>query len=231
VNQITSQLTIRLGINEPCDFKNYHAGANAEIVGSLKELTLRDGFAGIWLWGEAGTGRSHLLQAVCREADVHSQSSVYLPLSLIDPDPMTLDGLSADIIVVDDIHNWLNDPALEAVLVGLYQGQMSTGGRLLISAPAPAGGLEFALPDLASRMRALASYRITKLDDEGLTLVLRRAARLKGLQLEQSVIDFWLARTTRALPKLLEQLNQLDDMALSTQRRITIPLLKDVLRL
>lgn len=231
MSRLPPQLTIRLRINELCDFTNFHAGSNEELVGSLKDLTASNGFNGIWLWGAAGSGRSHLLQALCQEAECHHQTCVYLPLSLIDRDPMALDGLSADLIVIDDIHNWLHDRPLESVLVGLYQGQLSTGGRLLVSADGPAVGCEFALPDLASRMRALASYQIAPLDDEGLVVVLRRSAARKGLVLDQSVIDFWLSRAPRVLPELLAQLELLDDMALSTQRRITIPLMKDVLQL
>ena len=227
----SQQLTIDLRINELCVFDNFHAAANVEIVERLEQLSAVTGFAGIWLWGATGTGRSHLLQAVCQAAQANDLTAVYLPLAVFDREPLALDGLSADLIAVDDIHEWLDDDRLEAALVSLYEGQLSSGGRLLVSASAAAGGLNFSLADLASRMRALASYRIEALDDQGLAVVLRQAAQRKGLALETAVIDFWLARSARRLPDLLEQLDCLDKAAMTAQRRITIPLLKDVLRL
>lgn len=227
----SSQLTIDLRINELCDFDNYYAAPNAEIVERLKELSVVAGFSGVWLWGETGTGRSHLLQAVCQAVAANDLTAMYLPLAVFDREPLALDGLSADLIAVDDVHEWLDDGRLEAGLMSLYEGQLSSGGRLLVSATNAAGGLKFVLADLASRMRALASYRIEALDDQGLAVVLRQTARRKGLVLETSVIDFWLARSVRRLPDLLGQLDHLDDAAMSAQRRITIPLLKEVLRL
>ena len=227
----SSQLTIDLHINELCDFDNFHAAANVEIVERLEALPIVAGFAGVWLWGDAGTGRSHLLQAVCQTTQANGLTAVYLPLSVFDREALALDDLSADLIAIDDIHEWLDDDRLESALIGLYEGQLSRGGRLVVSASTAARGLNFVLPDLASRMRALASYRIEALDDIGLAVVLRQAAQRKGLELATSVIEFWLARSVRRLPDLLGQLDRVDSAAMSAKRRITIPLLKEVLRL
>ena len=57
------------------------------------------------------------------------------------------------------------------------------------------------------------------------------AARRKGLTLEEAVLDFWLHRVSRNLCDLLSDLELLDDAALVEQRRVTIPLIKDVLKL
>ncbi len=55
-----------------------------------------------------------------------------------------------------------------------------------------------------------------------------RSAR--GLLVADSVLDFWLSRGDRNLASLLEQLRLVTDVALRQQRRITVPLLKDVLQ-
>ena len=57
------------------------------------------------------------------------------------------------------------------------------------------------------------------------------ACRRKGLILEESVLDFWMHRSSRHLPDLLEQLEVLDVAALAAQRRLTIPLIKEVLEI
>ena len=142
-----------------------------------------------------------------------------------------LEELDHDLVALDDIQPWLGSTALEAAIMALYQQQLATGRAVLMAAAHPATQLEFALPDLASRLRALPGYRVLAPDDAGLRWVLERTAARQGLELSPEVQDFWLHRAPRDLPALLMQLQQLDARALAEQRRLTIPFLKQVLSL
>lgn len=226
----TAQLTFEIAGNHVCDFASFERGENAELIDRLQSLVPGTGEPGLWLWGETGTGRSHLLQALCAQAAGQQQPAYYLPLQQLPPEPMILEGLAGGVIALDDIECWLGRPELEAALVGLYQLQLGCAGALVIAAGCPAASVEFALADLASRFRALPSYRLQGLDDAGLIRVLRASARRRGLVLNDATADFWLARSRRSLPILLAELDQLDQAALSSQRRLTIPLLKAVLQ-
>ena len=126
---------------------------------------------------------------------------------------------------------WLGERELEAALMALYQNQLQIGGQLLVSSRQTALRAEFVLPDLASRFRALPGYRVLAPDDEGLREILYAAAHRQGLTLTDPVLDYWLHRAVRSLPELLTQLKVLDERALSEQRAITIPLIKEVLSL
>ena len=58
-----------LGISQPAEpaFDNFIAGANAEALARVRELaggTLNERI--VYLWGEPGSGRSHLLRAAAR---------------------------------------------------------------------------------------------------------------------------------------------------------------------
>jgi DnaA-homolog protein len=227
----TAQLTFEITGNHLCDFANFETGANAELVARLKLLAAGSGGQGTWLWGEAGSGRSHLLQAVCAQAAEVERPAFYLPLAQLPGQPMITEGLAGGVIALDDIDCWLGDKELEAALVGLYQLQLESDGVLVIASARPAASVEFAVPDLASRFRALSSYRVQPLDDAGLTRVLQASARRRGLVLNDATADFWLTRSRRSLPLLLAELDQLDQAALASQRRLTIPLLKAVLQL
>ena len=227
-----AQLTIPLYQRELNDFENFHLGRNGELLKQLSGLVSEDRFQGIWLWGEPGRGRSHLLQASCQAMDsVSQQQALYLPLALLPRDPLVLEGLQATLVALDDVDAWLGDHALEVSLMALYQDRLAAGGRLLFAARQSAQQTRFALPDLASRVRALPGYEVLPLDDEGLRAVLSRVARRQGLILSDSVLDFWLHRSVRSLPELLRQLEALDARSLSEQRRVTIPLVKEVLAL
>jgi len=226
-----TQLTIPLEVTAPCDFAGFEAGSNGELLARLRALASRPEPGGLWIWGGAGSGRSHLLQALCREAGEHGYRAAYLPLERVPSGSGVLEGLDADLLTLDDVEVWLGDADLEAVLVGAYQRQLERGGPLVVSATAPAGRVHFALNDLASRFRALSSYRVEPLDDDALRHAPAVHARRRGLILSAPTLDFWLTRSRRCLPVLLAELESLDRASLVAQRRVTIPLLKEVLGL
>jgi len=225
------QLPIPLAVNSSCDFASFRTGDNAELLAQLRTFArLPDGI-GLWLWGEQGSGRSHLLQALCQEAAAHQHQTIYLPLATLAADPEAIDGLEGGVIAIDDVELWLGDHRLETALIALYQRQLVSAGVLVIAAGCSAVGVNFSLPDLASRLRALPSFRLQPLGDADLVAVLKAAAHQRGLTLNKVTADFWITRSRRSLPILLAELDQLDQVALAAQRQLTIPLLKDVLKL
>lgn len=226
-----AQLTMALGVNELCVFENFHAGRNSEVVTRLERLIDEARFAGVWLWGPKGRGASHLLQAVCQRGAAHGLRAHYLPLAALPADRELLDGLAAaDLLAIDDLERWVGNLDLETALMALYQALLVGARRLVIAADAPPVRLDFLLPDLASRLRALEVHEVRPLDDQGLREVLRAAAQRRGLVLEPAVLDYWLFRAVRELPVLLADLERLDGAALAAQRRVTIPLVKAVLK-
>jgi DnaA family protein len=224
-------LTIPLKLEGLNRFDNFFTGGNRELVERLRTLMEPAGPLGYWLWGEAGRGRSHLLQAACQEAENAGYRTAYLPLAALPKSPVILEGLDADLIALDDVDLWLGDRAFEAEVMALYQERLASSSRLIVAALENPQRAEFALADLASRMRALTGFEVLAPDDDGLRKILTSSAERQGLTLTPSVLDYWLHRSPRALPVLLEQLEQLDARALTEQRRVTIPLIKEVLAL
>ncbi len=234
VSNRQAQLTIPLHQQALHDFENFHTGVNDELLQRLHRLggsQERRPDTGLWLWGERGHGKSHLLQATCQAVSGGGGRALYLPLDLLPADPAMLEGLDADVIAVDEVHVWLGDSTLEAALMGLYQDAVQRSAGILYAAPRSAQQSDFALADLASRLRALPGYEVRPPGDSGLREVLSNAAALQGLVLTEGVLDFWLHRSVRSLPVLLEQLARLDARALTEQRSVTIPLVKEVLAL
>jgi len=237
VSDAQAQLTIPLHQQALHDFENFYTGFNSELVARLRLLGERHGRqpiqadVGLWLWGTAGQGKSHLLQATCQSVAGKGGRALYLPLLLLPADPMVLEGLQADVIALDDVDAWLGDADLEAALMALYQDTLQAGGRIVCAASLGAQQSHFALADLASRLRALPGFEVQPPTDDGLRVVLKDAAARQGLALTDSVLDFWLHRSVRTLSVLLEQLDALDAQALREQRPLTIPFVKEVLSL
>lgn len=231
------QLALKFPLSTRYRFDTFVAGANPELMRFLETLPEQAGFAGALLHGPAGAGRTHLLQAACHAqgeaaAGGAAPGAIYLPLN--DPAllPASLEALDTlELVAVDDVDAWIGQPEHERALLDLYQGLHARGGHLLVSARLPAAGLRFHYHDLASRLGGLPSYRVRPLGDADKAGVLRRLAAERGLELPAAVLDFWLARSARDLPSLLDDLDRLDGAAMAAQRRLTVPLLKQVLGL
>ena len=222
------QLPLQFPFNDQQLLENFQPGVNAELLARLDRTPVATGFAGLWLWGEAGAGVTHLLNGACHR----SGRAAYLPLAELPAQAEMLQGLdSCDLVALDDVEVWLGRRPLEAALLDLYQGMLTRGGTLICGASKPARGCDFALPDWRSRCLALLGYRVQPLDDVGKARLLQAHAAQRGLQIGEQVLKFWLARSERSVPGLLAELELLDAAALSAQRAITVPLVKAVLQL
>ena len=60
--------------------------------------------------------------------------------------------------------------------------------------------------------------------------VLKSQAALRGIELDDTVLDWLFARYVRDLGALLDLLDRLDQASLAAQRRITVPFLRTFLR-
>lgn len=202
--------------------KSFIAGANDELVTRLRGLSSVDTFVGLWLYAGDSTGKSHLLQAVSTPAGYFARP------------PAAASAQAADargLVAIDEVERWCGDRHLEEQLMGLYQGLLASGGKLLLSSRLPPRALTPLLPDLASRMRSFEAYELLAPDDDGKRLILERQTRRRGLNLAPEVLDFWLSRSGRSLRSLLEELELVIDHALGSQRALTVPLLKEALHL
>jgi DnaA family protein len=208
-------------------FANFFvSSANASLIYSVRDW-MRCGSGAFYVYGAAGSGRSHLLQAVSREA-----AALYLPLiELREQNPQAvlegLEGFSG--ICLDDIHAVIEDADWCESLFHLFNRCLQSGAKLLISADRPSAQLPCALPDLQSRLRASGDFRMQALGDGDLAQALQLRAREFDIELSEEVVAYILARQTRAFPALFAVLEQLDKQSLTEKKRITVPFIRRVL--
>ncbi|HYE37454.1 DnaA regulatory inactivator Hda [Methylocaldum sp.] len=225
---MAEQLPLRFAFNPELGFQQYHSGANTEIVAHLKHAAGGYGDPLIFLWGESGTGKSHLLNACCREACQSDLSVSYLPLtSLREYGPAVLDGLEhQDIVCLDDVDSIAGDDVWEQALFSLFNRLRELGNRLIVAAQAPPGELPIRLPDLKTRLGWGLTLRLQPLNDEDKLIVLGSYARSLGLDLPPQVGRFLLSHYRRDLSSLRRLLDELDHATLAAKRKLTIPFLK-----
>ena len=99
------QIPLPFGNFERFDFESYLPGPHQQVVHQLQRIVVGEEITNVYLWGTVGTGKSHLLQALCSQASDHQRTAAYIPFSQIDNfSPALLQGLEQlDIVCIDDL--------------------------------------------------------------------------------------------------------------------------------
>lgn len=220
------QLPLSVQLRETASFDNYHAGPNATAVAALRELADAASPARrVLIFGPEGAGKTHLLQALAREAGRRGLDAAYFPLAtLADAGIEALQGFErADLMAFDDVDRVAGDPDWAQGLLRLIDRLQGRGAAWAISAQtAPEHSLG-ALPDLRTRLSAAAVMGLRPLDDAERLKLLAEAARHRGLELPSEAGEWMLRHLPRDVPSLLSALALLDRAALSAKRRLTLP--------
>ena len=197
---------------------NFVAGRNAELLAALRHALAQPGSArGIYLWGEAGSGKSHLLQAAVAQARAAGRSAICLCGAV--PEAM-------EVAAVDDADTL--DADAQIALFELYNRMQESTGLLLVSGNAAPAHLR-ARDDLRTRLGWGLVYQVQSLSDEEKAQALEQHAAARGFILPQEVTHYLLRRGRRDLPALLAVLDALDAHCLRLKRAASVPLLKEVM--
>lgn len=230
------QLTLPgIQIRDDATFTNFFINStHSEIITVLKALTTTKESYFIYLWGASGSGKSHLLQAVCHEVWETKQNYIYLPCKKIpELNPTLLTDLNhLKLVCLDDIDVINQLPTAqkwEEALFNLYNNILQTGGSLIISAQNPPANLAFDLPDLTSRLHSGLTFHLPTLTDEDKQHALQTRAHQRGIELSQPCLNYLLNHYNRNMVELVNLLDRLDEVSLTTQRKITIPFIREYL--
>ena len=131
--------------------------------------------------------------------------------------------------LIDHIDPWLGSRDAETTLFHLYNMMKENKQTALITMRMVPKHVDFALPDLASRLRAAPVAQIKAPDETLLSAILVKMFQDKQLKIDQSVVNYILPRVERSFATIRDIVNRADQLALSKQRAISIPLMRDVL--
>ncbi len=204
---------------------------NASPVFAQVQLAARGQSSPVWVWGAAGSGRTHLLQAACRAADEAGLRSMYLPLGHPElDDPQLLRELDeVGFLALDDVHAVIGQDEWERALFRVLESAQAGAPTLLLAASLPPATAAWRLADLGSRASAAVVYRLDALNDEERLQALMRHAAHRGLDLPESAGRFLLERVGRDMKTLCAWLERLDRASLAAQRRLTVPFIRSLL--
>lgn len=229
------QLLLNLdSCNEP-SLNNFVVGKNAELVAHLEKIfhvilhaanneTHGNTFLSpaerfIYLWGESGCGRSHLLKAIqypnknlCRALDYQSSiKDFYYEKSVL-------------LYIIDDCEKLRKGQQIAAF--NLFNEMRNTKDACLVIAGNAAPNQLKLRPDLSTRLSWGLSYYVSSLSDEEKIAAIELSAINRGLILSPGVAPYLLNHFKRNMRTLMSLLDQLEIYSLEKQRSITIPLLR-----
>ncbi len=217
-----SQLLLDLKPEQIPTLDNFVAGINAELVDRLRALADPDNFDAIYLWGAAGSGRSHLLGAAARAAAARRPTRS-IEAGAAGGDMNVPPG---GLLVVDDVDRL--DADAQVALFRAFNAARLVGHAVLLAGPLPP--LQLALrEDLRTRVGQSLIYEVKPLSDEEKSAALARHALLRGMKVDASLVNYLLRHGRRDLPSLMAVLDALDRATLEQQRPATLPLLKEVM--
>ena len=220
------QLTLGISLRDDATFDNYFSGENEQVVHNLQQQEEPYTF----LFGENGTGKSHLLQAACHQVGKKGLPVVYLPLAEEGLVPAMLDGLeNMSLITLDDIQTVIGDETWEHALFNLYNRAREKGVNIIVSSSIPLTTLVIELADLKSRLSWGPTFKLTALSDKEKQYALQQRAKNRGLDLTDDVVTYLLKRSTRDMGSLFALFEKLDKASMVEKRKLTIPFIKDYL--
>lgn len=168
--------------------------------------------------GPAGCGKTHLGHVFAAKAQVAGRQVSYLTA------PRELPALGSGAAFI------LDEPALDEVAFFHFLNQLRTeDGDLLLLARAAPARWPIALPDLASRLKALPAVEVAPPDDALLGAVLAKHFADRQIAVAPEVIDYLLRQMERSFAAAADLSARLDRAALAEGRAITVPLAKRIL--
>jgi DnaA family protein len=249
-HQLPRQIALDLGCAPKASLGNFIATGNENLLEVLTEVkqflqkslqtdipktALKAEQRMIHIWGESGSGRSHILEAMKLLASDLNQASWLLGHDSSDDDwreaglVISENPQSFALLCVDDVDS-LGEFAQGALFRIHNLIRESSLQILLTSSKVPPTNLDLR-DDLRTRLAWGLVFQMHVLSDDEKLNALEQAAQARGLQLSYDVPPWLLRHFHRDMSSLMSLIEALDTYSLETKRAVTLPLVKELLAL
>ena len=183
------------------------------------------------MYGVKDAGKSFLLQSACNFYSSKEKSSVYIPiLEAINFGTDFIDSLEGlDVICIDDIELVAANEKWELAIFNLINSCLISNCRLIFSSSVNPSSIDFKLDDLNSRIKKIDHIELYPISDASLPEAIRFVTHLRSINLGDKEINYLVTYSKRNISNLIEIINKLDQLSMELKRRITIPLIKEII--
>ena len=176
------------------------------------------------LYGPVASGKSHLAavwgektNAACVRPDTLNDESIRHIAS------------AARHIILEDADKLIGNVEAEKGLFHLYNLFKEEKRSILLTLVEPPVRRAFALPDLASRLRAAPAVAIREPDDILLGSILVKMFNDRQLRVGQDVVNYIISHMERSFEEARRIVEATDNKTLVEKRNISVPLIKEIL--
>ena len=234
-NPITLQKTLPLNLRAEFIFETFFEGNNSGTLHALRNFLAPVGEMNdrvFYLWGGAGSGKSHLLQAATHYINSMGKNAFYVSFDHIQQlKPSVLEQLeNYQLICLDNIERMLHHPEWEEQLfccLNLAEELDTT--KIILSSAQNIHQLDCRLRETASRLASGSCYQILTLQEKDLISAFKIRASYRQIPISDEVIQYILHHITRDSDTLFGLLNQLDRDSLQQKKMISIPFVKQII--
>ena len=213
------------------DFDSFFLGENKDLLYFLNTMIKTRSNNSIYIWGPQGTGKTHLLQAACKQANEMDWHVTYIPLEQYrDFSIDILDGLGKlDLVCIDDLEFIIDNIEWQQRVTLLFNEIRDNKNSIIISSKISPNNIKIDLDDLKSRLVWGHVFKIKAADDELKIKILKKEANERSFNLNDDVVEFLIRRSNRDLTSLIEILDEIDRSSLAAKRKITVPFVKELI--
>ena len=206
----------------------YTSQENSHLVSILKDANFSDD---LFIYGTKESGKTFLLQALCNSYSSMSKSSLYIPLNkVMNYGVEIFESLeNMNLICVDDVEEAISKIEWEKAIFNLINKALISKSRLILSSSQDLKSLNFSLPDLESRIRKIQSFELYPINDKDIFDALKYISKLTSINLGDKEAKYLVTYSQRNISNLVQILESLDQLSMEMKRKITIPLIKEVI--
>ena len=201
---------------------------NSHLLSLLKDSDFLDD---LFIYGTKESGKTFLLQAMCNSYSSMSKSSLYIPLKKVMNYGIEIfESLeNIDLICIDGIEEVISKIEWEKAIFNLINKALISQSRLILTSSKDLKSLNFSLLDLESRIRKIQSYELHPINDKDILDALKYISKLTSINLGDKEAKYLVTYSQRNISNLVHILESLDQLSMEMKRKITIPLIKEVI--
>ena len=176
---------------------------------------------GFIVCGPFGSGKSHLAQVL----KALSHGDIIESKDISDEN---IDQLSEKKCLIIENIELLRS---ETLLFHLYNMLLENKNNLMLTSKLTMSQIRFELPDLKSRLLSMPQVNIGFPDDRLLKNLLIKQFLDKGILVEMDVIEYLIKRIDRSFEAISKLVSKIDFQSLEKAKKITIPFIKNTIKL
>jgi len=222
------QLPLQFDLQSENNFDSFFPASNQELLEHLQRFIHDKQELQLYVWGETGLGKTHLLQACCQQAQHIGRQAFYLNLS--DANPEILEGLDAiELVCLDNVDQIAGNADWEHALFNFYNRLREREHQLLLTASCPPRYLPFMLHDLKTRMSWGLTLKLKILSDAEMIAAFRLKAQSMGIEVPDRIARFLQHHYQRNLSGLWQLLDKIAQTTLMEKRKLSVAMIKRII--